>query len=287
MRAEAERYLDLGRQGKNQWWRYLAGVAIIAVFWIGLGVLPYALLAGIHDFGPLADYVAVNLSIVMMLAGLALAMRVLHRRPMMSLIAPGNVIAWRRIAHGATLWVALAVVSVAVEHVLYPDRYQVTFDAGRFFIFAAVALVLTPIQTTTEELVFRGYIMQGLATVVRRPAAVAVASAAIFTVPHLFNPEMQYGPLLLAASYFTIGLLLAVVTLRDGRLELAIGVHAANNLVLVLVANYEGSVLMTESILTARELDAAYALVSLVVGAALFYWWFFGRNRAAANGTRG
>jgi uncharacterized protein len=287
MQPQTSRYLDLGRQGKNQWWRYLAGIAIIATFWIGLGVLPYALLASVHDFGRLADYVAVNLSIVMMLAGLALAMRVLHRRPMMSLIAPGKAIAWRRIAQGAALWIVLALVSVAVEHVLYPDRYQVTFDAGRFFIFAALALVLTPIQTTTEELVFRGYIMQGLATVVRPPAAVALVSAAVFTVPHLLNPEMQYGPVLLAVSYFTIGLLLAAVTLRDGRLELAIGMHAANNLMLVLVANYEGSVLTTESILTAREFDAAYGLTALVLAAGVFYWWFFGRSRAAADASRG
>jgi uncharacterized protein len=285
MRAEAEQYLALGRLGKNQWWRYLAGAAIIAAFWIGLGMLPYAWLAGAHELGPLADYVAINLSIVMMLAGLALVMRVLHRRPMMSLVAPGNVIAWRRIGQGAGLWVALAMVSVTVEHVLYPERYQLTFDPARFFVFAAVGLVLTPIQTTTEELIFRGYIMQGLATVIQRPAAVALASAAIFTVPHLMNPEMQHGPVLLAASYFTIGLLLAVVTLRDGRLELAIGVHAANNLMLVLVANYEGSVLVTESILTAREFDAGYALVALVVGAGVFYWGFFGRGSAAA-GTR-
>ncbi|MDH5535009.1 MAG: CPBP family intramembrane metalloprotease [Betaproteobacteria bacterium] len=287
MLPQTERYLDLGRQERNHWWRYLAGVAIIAAFWIGLGVLPYAWLAAVLEFGPLADYLAVNLTIVMMLTGLALAMRVLHRRPLMSLVAPGNSIAWHRIFQGAALWALLAVISVAVEHSLYPDRYQFTFNAGRFFVFAAVALVLTPIQTTTEELVFRGYIMQGLATMVRAPLAVAIVSAAIFTVPHLMNPEMRYGGMLLAASYFTIGLLLAVVTLRDGRLELAIGVHAANNLTLVLVANYEGSVLATESVLTARELDAAYALVSLVIGAAVFYWWFFGRNRTVANATRG
>lgn len=284
MLPQTERYLELGRHGRSQWWRYLAGIAIITGFWIGLGVLPYAWFASEEENrDPLAGYIAVNLTIVVMLAGLALVMRVLHQRPLMSLVAPGNAIAWNRIAQGAAVWFVLAFVSLAAEHFLHPDRYQVTFDAERFFVFAAVALVLTPIQTTTEELVFRGYVMQGLATVLRRPAAIAVASAAIFTIPHLFNPEMRFGALLLAASYFTIGLLLALVTLRDGRLELAIGVHAANNLFLVLVANYEGSVLETESIVTARELDATYALIALIVGAAAVYWWFFGRRRAAVS----
>ena len=60
------------------------------------------------------------------------------------------------------------------------------------------------------------------------------------------------------------------------------GVHAANNLLLVLVTNYEGSVLESESIFTARELDPAYSLVTLTIGALLFYGWFFGRRRALA-----
>lgn len=53
-------------------------------------------------------------------------------------------------------------------------------------------------------------------------------------------------------------MLLATITLRDGRLELAIGLHAVNNVLLALVANYEGSALMTESVFTAREFDPVY-----------------------------
>lgn len=283
MLPQTERYLELGRQGRDRWWRYLVGVAIVAAFWIGLGMLPYFWLAVTFEFDPLLDFIAVNLSIVVMLLGLVLVMRLLHRRRLMTLVTPAPRIAWRRVGEGAGVWAMLLLIALAIEHALYPERYQLTFDAGRFFAFALAALVLTPVQTATEELVFRGYVMQGLATVMRRPAAVALVSAAIFTVPHLLNPEMQYGAALLAASYFTIGLLLAVVTLRDGRLELAIGVHAANNLMLAIVANYEGSALTTEAILTARELDARYSFIALVVSAGVFYWWFFRHKVPAAR----
>jgi membrane protease YdiL (CAAX protease family) len=125
--------------------------------------------------------------------------------------------------------------------------------------------------------------MQGLGLIVKTPAGIAVLSAVTFALPHLFNPEaQQHGAGLLGASYFVIGLLLAAVTLRDGRLELAIGVHAANNLLLVLVANYDGSVLESESIFTARELDPVYSLITLPIGALVFYGWFFGRRRPVA-----
>lgn len=287
MLPQTERYLNLARTGRNEWWRYLLGVALILFFWIVVGFVPYAVLARLHALDDLLTYIAVNLSIVMMLAGLALAMRFVHRRPLRSLISPDRF-DWGRVFQGAAAWAVIGLAVAGVEHLLYPGRYYLSFDPERFFGFAALVLVLTPIQTTTEELVFRGYVMQALGLILRSPAAIAVLSAAIFAVPHLLNPEAQtYGPLLIA-SYFVIGLLLAAVTLRDGRLELAIGVHAVNNLLLALVANYEGSVLTTESIFTARELDPVYTLVTLVIAGAAFYWLFFGRSpRAGGPDLRG
>ncbi|MBI4193504.1 MAG: CPBP family intramembrane metalloprotease [Betaproteobacteria bacterium] len=279
MLPETERYLDLARQGRNAWWRYLLGAALILFFWLVLGFLPYLALSAFYTLDDVLTYIAVNVSIIMMLAGLALAMRVLHRRPLKSLVTPLPKLDWRRVGQGAAAWAALGLVIVVIEHLLYPDRYYLSFNPERFFTFAVLVLVVTPIQTTTEELVFRGYVMQGLGLILRSPAAIAILSAAVFAIPHLLNPEVRQHGLLLAASYFVIGLLLALITLRDGRLELAIGVHAMNNLLLALAANYEGSVLTTESVFTARELDPVYALVTLIAGSFAFYWWFFRRAR--------
>ena len=281
---QAERYLDLARQGRNEWWRYLLGAITIAFFWMILGYVPLLLLLFVDVDQRLVEYLAVNFSIVMMLAGLALAVKVIHRRPLASLITPEARMDWRRIGQAALAWCVIAAVISLIEHVLYPDRYYLSFNPGQFLVYLALVLVLTPIQTTTEELVFRGYAMQGLGLLTRRPALVAVASSVIFTIPHLLNPEVhEHGVLIMAANYFAIGMLLATVTLRDGRLELAIGVHAVNNVFLALVANYEGSALTTESIFTARELDPVYSLVTIVVGAVAFHRWIFRRGGATGS----
>jgi membrane protease YdiL (CAAX protease family) len=278
MLAQTERYLALARLGRNEWWRYALGVTVILLSWIVLGWVPYAWLVAQGRQELLLQFLAVNFSIIMMLAGLVVAVKFIHRRPLMTLVTSERGIDWGRIARAAMVWAVIGLATAGVEHLLYPERYYLSFSAERFFPFAAVALVLTPLQTATEELVFRGYVMQGLGLILKRPTVVAVVSAAVFALPHLLNPEVQqHGAALLGASYFVIGLLLAAVTLRDGRLELAIGLHAANNLLLVLVANYEGSVLTSESIFTARELDPAYALATLSIGALLFYAWFFSR----------
>ncbi len=275
----AERYLDLARQGRNAWWRYALGVLTIAFFWLVLGYLPYLLLIDAGMSGRLFEYLAVNFSIFMMLGGLVLTVKVIHRRPLLSLITPEAHVDWPRVARGALAWMVIAAVVVAVEHVLFPGRYFLSFDAERFFLFLVLVLVLTPIQAGTEELVFRAYAMQGLALLTRRPALVAIASSLIFTAPHLLNREVhEHGVLVMAANYFAIGMLLATITLRDGRLELAIGLHAMNNVFLALVANYEGSALTTESVFTARELDPMYSLITLIIGALVFHWWIFRRE---------
>jgi membrane protease YdiL (CAAX protease family) len=280
---QAERYLDLARQGRSEWWRYALGAVTIAFFWMVLGYAPLLLLLFAEVDDRLVEYLAVNFSIFMMLAGLALTVKVIHRRPLMSLITPEARVDWRRVGQSAFAWCAIAAAISLVEHVLYPDRYYLSFDPAQFFVFLALVLVLTPIQTTTEELVFRGYAMQGLGLLTRRPAVVAVASSLVFTVPHLLNPEVhEHGMLIMAANYFAIGMLLATVTLRDGRLELAIGLHAVNNVFLALVANYEGSALTTESIFTARELDPVYSLVTIVIGAVAFHRWVFRRDATPA-----
>lgn len=278
MQPQTARYLDLARQGRNDWWRYALGAGITVFFWLVLGYVPYLLLLGVELHEPLLDYLAVNFSIFMMFGGLALSVKLLHRRPLLSLITPESRTNWRRMARGAAVWAALAAIVVAVEHALYPGRYYLSFNPERFFMFLALVLVMTPIQSAVEELVFRGYAMQGLGLLVRSPALIAIASSALFTVPHLLNPEVhKHGVLIMAANYFAIGMLLATIALRDGRLELAIGVHAVNNVFLALVANYEGSSLTTESVFTARELDPLYSLVTLVIGALVFHRWVFGR----------
>jgi hypothetical protein len=279
MTPQTASYLDLALQGRNAWWRYALGALTIAFFWLVLGYVPYLLLVGAGLGDQLLEYLAVNFSILMMLAGLVPTVKWIHRRPLLTLITPEARIDWRRMARGALVWTAIAAVIVAIEHVLYPDRYYLSFDAGRFFLFVALVLVLTPIQAATEELVFRAYAMQGLARLTRRPAVLAVVSSLIFTAPHMLNPEVhQYGVLLMAANYFVIGMLLATATLRDGRLELAVGVHAVNNVLLALVANYEGSALATESIFTAIELDPVYSLVTLIIGTLVFHRWVFRRE---------
>lgn len=280
LQAPAARYLALADQGRSAIWRYLLGIALLAPAWIVGGAYAYALALRL-PLGEVTEFVAINAGILVLLAAVVIVTALLHRRSWLTLVTPSPRVDWRRMLQGAAVWMILAAVFCVIESLLHPGRYAWNLDIGRWLPFVAAALLLTPLQCAAEELVFRGYLMQAAGRLCRHPAVPALFSSLVFTLPHLYNPEVAaYGLAIMAANYFAMGLFLAVVTLRDGRLELAIGAHAGNNLLLVLFVHYEDSVFRTPSVFTAGALDPVYSLVTLLLGAILFYGWFFGRSRA-------
>jgi hypothetical protein len=66
-----------------------------------------------------------------------------------------------------------------------------------------------------------------------------------------------------------------MITLKSNRLEYALGVHAANNLMTVLLANYKDSALPSPSIFMARIVDPVFNLISFLLGAGLIYLLLF------------
>lgn len=280
--SPAAQFFAAADAGRNDWWRYLLGTVLAAVCWVFGGGYVFGLTLAL-PLGAVTEFVAVNASILMLMAGVTAVTLLLHRRPWRTLVTPQSRIDWRRMATGAAVWGLLLLLGAVAESLLFPGRYSWTPDASRWPAFAVAALLLTPLQCMAEEIAFRGYLMQGLSRLWRHPAFVAVASSVVFTLPHLYNPEVAaYGLWIMAINYFAMALFLATITLRDGRLELAIGAHTANNLLLALGVNYQDSVFDTPSLFTADTLDPVYSLLTLLLGAVIFHLWVF-RTRVAMD----
>jgi membrane protease YdiL (CAAX protease family) len=275
-------FLDAARLGQNAWWRYVLGIGFILFATLFIGGIPL-ILAIIVVSGALtgvdpAISLAVNLaSFVVAFAAIALTVKLIHRRPFVSLITPGRRIRWRRIALGFGVWFVLAGLISLVEQVIFPGRYALTLNLPRLLPFAAVALVLLPIQTSAEELFFRGYLLQGIGLLTRNRLLLAALGGLLFALPHIANPEVSVDFWTVMSFYFAFGAALTLIVLRDNGLELALGVHASNNLFTALLANYKGSALDTPAVFTASGFTPWYTLVSTLVGLAAtyivaFYW---------------
>lgn len=276
-RHNAETYLTLIERGRNSLTRTLAGCALIVFSWLGLGIPLYFLLEAGAPSGSLREFVSANLGILAMLIGLAFAVRKLQRRPLLTLITPREHFDWHRAWQGFAVCFVLAAIALVVEYLMYPGRFSLNLDMGQWLLFAPIVLLLTPLQAATEELVFRGYLMQSLRTFTRRPLLIVAFTSVLFVVPHLANPEAELG-FLVVLDYLLIGAFFALVTLRDGRLELAVGAHAATNIFIALVASHPQSVLTTPALFMADTLDAVFSLLSVIGMCAVFYAWFFWRS---------
>ena len=281
-------YLSLAQQGKNVWWRYVISIFLILFFQQIIGAIPLVILSAaltldknpatqlnpetlqFEGVEPLLSYLVVNFASISLLAGLYISVRFLHQRRMITLVTPNQQVRWKRILQGFGLYFLLTFVISFAGIVLSPSEYQLTFKPSQFLVFLPIALVITPIQTSAEELFFRGYLLQGISLKTRSLLIPILGSSLLFMLPHLLNPEAKLNLFLMALLYLLLGIFLAVITVKDNSLELAMGVHAANNLFVVLILNYSNSALPSPSIVTASRFDPLSSLISFIVVAVIF-----------------
>jgi membrane protease YdiL (CAAX protease family) len=145
---------------------------------------------------------------------------------------------WRLLAAGVVLAIIALVPAVAADRATGGDGASLPLMAvakgwdGRL-IYAAASLLLIP-AAFAEELVFRGWLVRQFAALTRRPSLLLLSSGLVFSAIHLdFSPEGFLTRLAMGAG-------LAYMTLRLGGVELAAGVHAANNIMIVLFVQQLG-----------------------------------------------
>jgi uncharacterized protein len=276
-----DQFIDLAKLGKNNWWRYVVGVVLILGTPVALAIIANVLCAriGYHIFGlnnVIIAFVEVGGFEACLIIGILLAVQVIHSRPFLTLITPHQFIDWKKFAKSFGLFFSLIALATVVDYLLNPSSYELRLNPERFLVFAPIGLILTPIQTTAEELLFRGYLLQCMALLTRNRVALVLVSGVLFMLPHLANPEMNAGFWPMAFYYFLVGGILTIVTLKSNSLEMAMGIHAAINLFVVLIVNYANSALETESIFYCTELDPIFTIVSFGFIGVVFYLIMFG-----------
>jgi len=296
-------YLQNCYKGKNDWYVYLIGVLVIMSFYF-IGQLPLtgvifykmATTGGISekqmtDFQNSMDFESLGISsntglILMILifffamAGLMLALKI-HHKKLVDLINSTGHIRFSRIFTGFAVWIVIGAVFEVVSYFLSPASYRFTFDFQKFIPLLIISCLMLPVQTSFEELFFRGYIMQGIYSRSRNILASLVVSSVLFALMHSANPEIaKFGYLPMMTYYFAAGLFLALVSIFDDGLELALGIHAATNIYGATILTYSGSVLQTDTVFKVETIDPWMMLGVFLISAVIsilffsrFYRW--------------
>ena len=207
--------------------------------------------------------------------GIWLVVVKLHELSFKTIVTTRKKIDYNKIIFSFLLWGTVVTTFFIIGYFITPENYELNFKLKEFLILFVIAILLVPVQTTVEELVFRGYLMQGFGGLFNSRLLALFFTSIIFGLLHLANPEVAALGNLILIQYLGYGFTLGIMTLMDDGLELAIGSHAANNLVIILLATSSWTVVETESIfrdLTDPEMiTPAYLLVPLIIFPIILY----------------
>jgi len=186
-----------------------------------------------------------------------------HRQSITSLTTSRKTIDWSRVLFSFLLWTTCTILFFVISYFTSPEHYQLAFNLERFIPFAIAAILLVPLQTSFEEYLFRGYIMQGLGIFTKNRAVPLIFTSIVFGLLHISNPEVgEMGPIILI-YYIGTGFFLGILTLMDDGMELALGFHAANNLIGALLVTSDWSVFQTYSIF--KDISKPEAGVEIII----------------------
>ncbi|MCX2680128.1 CPBP family intramembrane metalloprotease [Galbibacter sp. EGI 63066] len=243
--------------------RYIIGLVLVVFFYF-MGQIPLGaalFLSGKmdeidpNDTAALLGLLEPNLGLFLMLLSPAFGLLVLllwvkfgHQQPIRALTTARKKVDWKRIWFSFLLWASISTILVFVDIWLSPESYEFNFKLYPFLILVVIAIVMLPIQTSMEEYLFRGYLMQGLGTLLKNKWAPLVITSLMFGLLHGANPEVDKLGWGIMVYYIGTGLFLGIITLMDDGMELALGFHAANNLTAALLVTADWTALQTHSL---------------------------------------
>ncbi len=172
----------------------------------------------------------------------------IHLQSFTSVTTSRKDIDLNRILFGFKYWTFLSLSIFLFELIISPNDYVYNFNFIPFFIMVLIALTLIPFQSALEELIFRGYLMQGFSRMIKNRYLPLIITSLIFGFLHFFNPEVDKLGNGIMFYYVGTGLFFGIITLMDEGTELAIGLHIANNLITALLVTADWTAFQTESL---------------------------------------
>jgi hypothetical protein len=253
-------------KGKNSVGRYVAALFVIFIFWQLLGIIPLFAIASGYAPDPDAfmesmqsNFMGLGIPKSLYLAGLLftfvfafiglyIAVTQIHGRSLKTVMTSRDKFDWTRVKFGFALWGVVLLIMTIADLLIRPEDFVLIFDWQKFLVLAAVAIVLIPIQTTFEEVLFRGYFMQAIGGLTKNRWMPLILTSVIFGLVHGANPEIdKLGPLAFV-FYIGTGFLFGIMTLMDEGMELSVGFHAVNNLFAALMITTDWTVFQTDAV---------------------------------------
>ena len=267
-------------KGKTNFYNYFFGV-ILAFIFQALGFIPLGIVKIYIDLDKHVS-IAVNPGInnnmffllvviipsAMALWGLYLWITKIHKLPFLKVLTSRQRFDIKRVMYAFLILFITIIAFLIIDLVFNSSNYILNFKPLPFFFLLFISFILLPLQTSSEEVLFRGYLMQGFGVLTRSRLLALIFTSTIFGLLHFANPEVDKLGYILLLSYIGTGFFLGIVALMDEGIELTIGLHAANNISVALFVTTNWSAFQTDALfvnIAEPQIDWTYYVSLLVV----------------------
>ncbi len=282
------KFLERALKGPNEWWKYLLLPIIAFLIANTIGAIPLGIAAifGVVNGGAMnpdnpGDLSGLgldpNLSLFLLmfpflvgLIGFILVLKPFHKRNVKEVINGTQSIRWNRFFYSAAVWAFISGLMLFADYLMNSEYYELNLNWSLFLPLVIISLLIIPFQTTFEELIFRGYLAQGVARWTRNRWLVAILPAIAFGLLHVMNPEVkEYGFWITMPQYIIFGLVFGLMSVLDDGIETAMGAHAANNIFISIFVTAKASVLQTPALFVNNHVDPVKDLIVMTLAAVL------------------
>ncbi len=279
------RYFELAKIGDNGLMKYIGTILLLASTLIGFGQLPLMIALmfkgiSVNDMQKMSAvdirlllgnnmFIIVQLiPFIILLIFLLFAVRKLHKRPILSLFTIRPEIDFKRIFFSFSVWSIFLFISLFIS-MKSGAELKWNFNSNTFGMLVGISFFIIPLQTTFEELFFRGYLIQSFGRRFKAPLFPMLMSGVIFGLMHYSNPEVKVLGSAILGYYILIGIFTSLMAVMDEGIELGIGFHAANNIFGCLIVTNHWQVFQTDALW--MDMSEPKIGLDLVVTLLIFY----------------
>lgn len=284
-------FLEKVNQGKNDIGRWIAMIVILLIVSQLIGGIPLWIMIFLKmsdnpdlvpnpenlmdlsafDISPITGLAFLIIPFILGLVTLLILIKPIHERPMLSLITGHSSFRWKKFFWGVGVWLLLLSVYAVFATITGIQKVELQFDPATFLTLAAVSVLLLPFQTGFEEVLFRGYLMQGFAKIFKYRWIPLIITSLIFGSLHFVNPEVkEFGTAIVMPQYIWFGVFFGICALMDEGLELAWGVHTINNIFLSIFFTQDSSAIQTPALYRITEFNPLFDLIALFTLSIIF-----------------
>lgn len=286
-------HLESAFRGKNGLWRYIVMIVALLAVVNSIGSIPlfvgYLVETAAHpeilakiagnpqgilealDFDQNTALLIMLFPFVTGIIAFVLLIKPLHWRNIQQTINGTGTIRWKRFFLSGLIWALISGLYLIVYIGIKPANFALNNTSVTIIYLTVISLLFIPFQASFEEIIFRGYLMQGFAVLLRSRLFPLILTSVLFALMHILNPEVkEYGFITMMPQYFLFGLVFGMASILDDGIEVAMGAHTSNNIFLCIFVTNSSSALQTPALYLQKDIFPWTEFAGLLAGSVIF-----------------